>query len=258
VAARRRSGPGRGAQSGGGVLADGLAVAEAGDLRAESGEAPERLRGPRRVGVEHAEHGLAVGPGGDRVPGDQGPRAGQVDGGAAGGVAGGADQDGAVAEAELVAVAQLAVDPDGPRRRGRELSGDLLEDGPLPAGQVRGRPGAVAAQEGRVGVVGENLDVAPGGDVGGSARVVRVEMGEDQVTQVGWIPADSAQGGRDLRRGAVAAYGFVQVPPTESRNPSPWGQTIPMPSAVRKSLISALGAWGRRMAVLGAVSSKCR
>ena len=148
---------GRGVQKGRGVAGDGIGVAAADDLGVEAGEPLEGCGGLGRVGVEHAQHDLAVGSAGDGVPGDQDPPRWEVEGGAAWGVAGHGDRDGAAAEVQFVTVVQFTGDADRLGRCAGELAGDLVIEGAFPVGQVGGRFRQVAAQERRVGVMGGDL-----------------------------------------------------------------------------------------------------
>ncbi len=94
-------------------------------------------------------------------------------------MAGDGDCHGAVAEAEFVAVAELAVDPGRRRWFLGDLARDLVVEGSFPIGQVGWRPGRLGADERGVGVVSQHLDVAPAGDVGGGADVIGVEVREN-------------------------------------------------------------------------------
>ena len=102
-------------ERGGGVAGERVAVAEAGDGRLEAAQPTERGGGLGAVDVEHAADDPPVRGAGGGVAGEQHLVPGQVDRDAAGGVAGDGDCHGAVAEGELVGVAELAVDPG--RRR---------------------------------------------------------------------------------------------------------------------------------------------
>ena len=153
--------------------------------------------------------------GGCRVAGEQDPGSGKVDRDAAGGVAGHGHDDGAPAEGEFVTVSEFAVDPDPCRWCSWQLAADLVEEGPFPVGQVWGRPGCPAAQERDVGVVGAHRDVAPGGDLGGGAGVVGVEMGEQQPSQVRGVMAEGAEGRGD-QRGGVGTLVSMRVRPSGS------------------------------------------
>jgi hypothetical protein len=175
---------GGGPQRGRGVVSERVAVAEAGDGDVEARQPPERGGGLSAVDVEHAaDHGSVRGPRGC-VAGEQHLVPGKVDRDAAGRVAGDGDRRGAVAEAEFVAVAELAVNARRCRRFGRDrvrhVAGDLahypLEEGSFPVGQVGWRAGRLGADERRVGVVSQHLDVAPACDVGGGADVIGVEV----------------------------------------------------------------------------------
>jgi hypothetical protein len=92
-------------------------------------------------------------------------------------MAGRGHRDCSAAEGELVTVVEFAVDLHACRQCGRQVAADLVEDGPFPVGQVWGRPGRCAAEERGFGVVRADLGAAPGGDLGGGAGVVGVEVG---------------------------------------------------------------------------------
>jgi hypothetical protein len=66
-----------------GASGDWLDVAAADDLGVESGQPLEGGGGLGRVGVEHAQHDLAVAAAGDGISGDQDPPRWTVEGGAA-------------------------------------------------------------------------------------------------------------------------------------------------------------------------------
>ena len=87
----------------------------------------------------------------------------------------------------------------------RDLARDLVVEGAFPVGQVGRRAGRLGADERGVGVVGHDLDLAPGGDVGGGADVIGVEVGQDQPAQVFGLVAGLADRRRDQRRGAGQA-----------------------------------------------------
>jgi len=116
-------------------------------------------------------------------------------------MAGNGHRHGAVAEAEFVAVPDLAVDPRRYHWLRRKPAHDLVVNGPFPVGQVRCRPGRPSVNKRRVGVAGEHLHLAPAGDVGRGADVIGVEVREHQPPQVcGLVPA-LADGVGDQRRG---------------------------------------------------------
>ena len=54
-------------------------------------------------------------------------------------------------------------------------------------------------------MVGQHLDVAPAGDVGGGADVIGVEVRQDQAPQVGGLVPGLVDRRRDQRRGAGEA-----------------------------------------------------
>ena len=111
---------GGGPQRGRGGAGERVAVAEAGDGHVEARQPSERGGGLGAVDVEHAaDHRSVRGPRG-RVAGEQHLVPGKVDRDAAGRMAGDGDRHGAVAEAEFVAVAELAVDAGRCRRFGRD------------------------------------------------------------------------------------------------------------------------------------------
>lgn len=138
-------------------MEDRLAVAEARDPGVEAGQPAERGGCLGAVDVEHAAHDPAVRASCRCVSGEQHPVPGEVQRDAARCVAGDGYRHGAVTEAELVAVFDLAVDPWRGHRLRRDLVHDLLVKRPLPLGQVRCHPGRPGADERHVGVVGEHL-----------------------------------------------------------------------------------------------------
>jgi hypothetical protein len=90
-----------------------------------------------RVDVEHSEDDLTVGTARDGVPGEQHTRFGKIQRDAARGVAGHRHGLCPTAEVEHVTVVELVVDAHRRWRAGRQLSADLVEQVPLPVGEVR-------------------------------------------------------------------------------------------------------------------------
>jgi hypothetical protein len=205
-------GPGVGEQAlcggfhfGGGVVGERFAVSEARD-RGVEGSQPTKRRG--RLGaadVEHAAHDVAVRAPRCGVAGEQHPVPGQVERDAAWGVAGSGHCDGTAPEAELVAVGELSIDPRRPYLSGRELTNDLVVDGPFPVGQVRRGPGGRRPDERRVGVVCEHFHVAPVSDVGGGTDVIGVEMRQNHPPQVRGPVSATADSFGDRWRGTGKA-----------------------------------------------------
>ena len=192
---------GGGPQFGGSVVGERLAMAEARDGGVEAGQPAKRGGCLGAVDVEYAADDRAVRAAGCWVAGEQHLVPGEVERDAPRRVAGNGHRHGAVAEAELVAVLDLAVDPRRRHRLRREPAHDLVVEGPFPVGQVRCRPGRPGADERRVGAVGEHLHVALAGDVGRGPDVIGVEVRQHQPPQVGGLVSALPDRVGDQRRG---------------------------------------------------------
>jgi len=173
-----------------GVADDGFPVAEAGDVGVKIGQADERGGCLGSVEVEHAEDHLAFVLRGD-VPGDQHPVLRKVQGDAAIGVAGRGDDVRAAAEIEHITVTHLPIDAD--RWCRWQSGGDLGVQLDLEVGEVRRPLRGLAANDGRVRRVGNDLCGASGGDLGRRASVIIVGVGEDYPVQVAASQADLGQ-----------------------------------------------------------------
>jgi hypothetical protein len=163
------------------------------------------------------------------VSSEQHPVAGQVHRDAARRVPGNGHRHSAVAEAELVAVGDLAVDPRRDHLVCRQLAHDLVVDGPFPVGQIRRRPGRSSADERGVSMVGEHLYRAPAGEVGRGPDVIGVEVRQHHPPHLCRLVSALADRVGDQRRGPgkagvdegepVAIAPQVGVPDSEADEP---------------------------------------